>query len=310
MRKIILSFTVILFIALFGCETNMFDSFSNDSGSTSDIEEAKMALDAGNYDKAISILQDDYNPSSPDPEIASILASAYMGKAGIDLTYAIEHMGTTETDHFDAISSALSLEITDQGFPSSSIMLKYAGPAEDAGARFITASSLAELLENLNQTEEILTTLIDYYTANQLDPDDDHTIQLGMASALHFILKVGSIICQVQDCNAPVDREAYLQVFPPDDDWVTMLDEVAAYIDSHDEDLSALRADLTNVYNAVRVLIENIGNEDITREFDGFMRDLLCISEDASEGAISAAIQAYNGSNLVDFVHSKLLGYN
>ncbi len=71
-----------------------------------------MALDDGNYQEAIDILEPGYDRSNPDPAAARVLASAYMGKAGIDLTYIIENASDDHDDEsFDAIASALCLDI-------------------------------------------------------------------------------------------------------------------------------------------------------------------------------------------------------
>ena len=102
----------ILFLSLAGCDGNVFDSVSNDSSDAADIEAAQMALNDGNYQEAIDILEPGYDRANPDPEAARILASAHMGKAGIDLTNILENAPDENEDSFDVIASALSLDIS------------------------------------------------------------------------------------------------------------------------------------------------------------------------------------------------------
>ena len=56
MRNSILTFTVILLMAIMGCESNMLEPLADDSSKEANLEEAKMDLDDGNYDSAISAL--------------------------------------------------------------------------------------------------------------------------------------------------------------------------------------------------------------------------------------------------------------
>lgn len=308
-RPLILSLFLILLV--WGCESNTLSSLADDSGKQSDIEEARIALDDGNYDKVVRLLQDDYNPASPDPEVAGILASAYMGKAGLDLTYALENIGENDGGHFDTIASALSLTITDQGFPASSQLPVSRALAGESAAWFIAASSIADLLESLENAQSVLTVLIEFAEDQGLRPEDDAVVQLGMASALHFIMQTGSIVSQVMASNVPVNRIAYQEVFPEDTDWTALLEDTASYIDEHPDDLTSLKMDLVNLYDAVLTLIENIGqDEDITEEFDGFVRDLLGVSGSASEQSVAAAINAYTGQDFAEFVYNNLLEYD
>ncbi len=302
---------LIVFTLLLGCESNTLSYLADDTGKQADIEEARIALDDGNYDKAIRLVEDDYNASSPDLEVADILASAYMGKAGLDLTYVLENIGAGDGSHFDIVASALSLTVTDQGYPASAQLAQSRALSDEAGERYITASSIAGLLESLENAQSILVTLIDYAEGRGADPDTDAVVQLGMASALHFIMMSGDIVSEVMGSNVPVNRAAYQEIFPEDTDWLSLLNETASYIDANPDDLSALKSDLANVYDAVQALIENIGlDEDITGELDGFIRDLLGVPESAPDQTVVNAINAYTGADFAEFVYTELLSYD
>jgi len=300
----------VILLALYGCDSNLLESLADDSSEAANIEAAQIALNDGDYDEVISLIGDDYDPSEPDSQVARLLASAYMGKAGIDLTYLIENADSTDDDSFDAIAAALSVEVTSQMQPSSFIE---AAPeaAASTDPKYIAITSIENLLENLVIAQDILETLVDYYTDGNLSPQDDDVVQLGIASALHFIMKIGYCAGEVVVSNAPVNKYAYQELFPQDDEWPALLNDLAAYIDSDQEIIDSLVADLRNVSSALRVLIATIGgDEDLSDEFNDFLRELLGLDDSADEDAISAAINGYSGSMISDFISNQLLGYN
>jgi len=307
MRNVLLTFTVILLMAIMGCESNMLKPLADDSSKEANLEEAKMALDNGNYDSAISALSS-YKGSS-DPEVAGILSSAYMGKAGLDLTYMLEHVDSNNTDNFDVIASAFSLKTTDQLNASSSVLYK---AGSDGTPRYITTGSVVTLLTNLSLAQKYLTTSL---AANP--GDDDLTVQLGIASALHFIIDIGYIIAEVKDCNIPINQAAYQAVFPQKPDLSTLGNQVNAYLNTNatelqtfNGDIAGLQTDLWNVYLTVEVFINNIGSdESITSDFNKFVTDLLGLPEGSSKAVIMDTIDKYDGDKLVSFINSKLLGY-
>jgi hypothetical protein len=310
MKKLRYVLIFIILLAFCGCDSNLLDSLADDSSEAATIEAAQIALNDGNYDEVISLIGDDYDPSAPDSQVARILASAYMGKAGIDLTYLIENADSTDGDSFDAIAAALSIEATSQAQASSFVQ---ASPEALASTdpTYITFTSIEDLLANLETAQDILETLVDYYTDGNLTPQNDDVVQLGMASALHFIMKIGHCAGEVVVSNVPINKYAYRELFPLDDDWVSLLDDLAAYVDSDQEIITSLIADLRNVSSAVSVLIATIGgDEDITDEFNDFLRELLGLDEGADETALSAAIAGYSGSSISDFISNSLLAYN
>lgn len=311
MKKLYRAYILIAFLVLCGCDTNMLDSLGDDSSDPADIEEARIALDDGDYDRVISLLADDYDASSPDPEAALLMASAYMGKAGVDLTYVIENVDTDAESSFDIIASALNLEITSDLYPDSAL----AAPSAEAGfneeARFITLETIQDLLVSLEEAQAILENLIASQTEQGVDPDEDQSVQLGMASALHFILQIGLCVGEVTGTNIPINSLAYKEVFPEGVNVDSLLSDLALYLDTHEAILTSLRSDLIDVYSAVLTLIETIGaDEDITEEFDAFMRELLVLGTGADDEDIILAIENFSGSTLSTFISNELLGFN
>jgi hypothetical protein len=308
MRRKTYLFIIPILFAIYGCDSNMLESVADDSSDAAYIEEATIALNDGNYDEAISLLEGKFDPASPDTEVGRILASAYMGKAGIDLTYIIENSDSGGNDSFDSIASALSLQLTSQAQAASFVQAKAESSTDP---KFIVSSSLATLMSNLEDAQEVLLALVDYYTGNNLTAQDDDVVQLGMASALHFIMKIGYCAGDFRNYNAPVNKYAYQEVFPQDEDWPTLLNNLAAYIDSHSEIVLSLQEDLANVYEAVLVLITNNGtDDDVADEFNDFMRELLGLSDSAGQAEILSAIDTFDGSMLADYIANELLEYN
>jgi DNA-binding transcriptional regulator YiaG len=304
-------FVLIVFSLLAGCESNMLGTLADDSGKQADIQEARMAVDDANYDKAISLLLDYYDPTSPDPEVAGILSSAYMGKAGLDLSYVFQNIGAAGYRPGEVFASALSLKIIGQADPASSQLAGTKSLSDNTAAWFISASSIEGLLESLENAQSVLASYIEVTKDQGSSWEDDAAVKLGIASALHFIMKTGYIVSQVTHHNIPLNRNAYLEVFPEDTDWMSLLDDTSSYIDEHPDDLTYLKTDLTQVFDAVVTLTELIGVDDgITGELDGFTIDLLGIPESADGATVRSVINAYTGEDFTKFVHNILLAYD
>ncbi len=309
MRNSILTFTVILLMAIMGCESNMLEPLADDSSKEASLEEAKMDLDDGNYDSAISALSS-YRGSS-DPEVAGILSSAYMGKAGLDLTYMLEHIDSENSDNFDVIASAFSLKTTEQLNASSSVLYK---AGSDTTPRFITTGSVVTLLTNLSLAQKYLTTSLAANPGNK-NITDDLTVQLGIASALHFIIDIGYIIADVKGLQHPHKPGSLPGSLPPKPNVTTLGNQVDGYLSTHaaelqafNGDIAGLRNDLWNVYLTVEVFITNLGSdEDITRDFNEFITDLLGLPTESSKAVIKDAVDFYDGSDIVNFINNKLL---
>jgi hypothetical protein len=82
----------------------------------------------------------------------------------------------------------------------------------------------------------------------------------------------------------------------------------SAELGTFNGDIAGLRNDLWNIYLTAEVFVENLGSdEDITREFNEFIADLLGIPEGSPENVIEAAVNSYDGEDLVGFINGKLL---
>ncbi len=294
MNKLMYFLWVIISLSLWSCNSNALKSLSDDSGSAAQLEDARMALNDGDYQGAIDILEPGYDQSNPDPEAARILASAYMGKAGFDLTYILENSGNTENRSFDVIASALSLDITDNPVRPSSEQA--AVEAAETTARYLSYTSANTFLGYLENARNYLTDLVGVYG------NDDDKVQLGMVSAVHFILKVGLEAADLMDTNIPINKTAYREVFPEhgDADWNTLLTSLAANIHDDAALVQSLRDDITAVDNAVTILIARMGSdEEVAERFNEFLTDLLGAGE----------IDTFDGQEVANYIGAKLLEY-
>jgi hypothetical protein len=90
-------FWVGLFAAMLGAcgDQNLFDGMADDNTTTAEVESAKIAIDNGDFDAAIAILQGlcGTNSSAPtcDGETAILLASAFAGRAGVNVFDLVEN---------------------------------------------------------------------------------------------------------------------------------------------------------------------------------------------------------------------------
>lgn len=295
MRRLFCLAALVLLLS-FGCKSNVFESLSDDSSSEADIERAQMALNDGDYQEAIDILEPGYDASNPDAEAARILASAYMGKAGIDLTYILQNSDSSEGQSFDVITSALSLDITEDKDRTSSEEVQ--AKSASGTPKYIDYDSIDEFLDYLESSQTYLAGIVTAFG------NDDDKVQLGMVSAVHFILKTGLTVADLNglaaDYNVPINKEAYREVFPVGAGWQALLTSLAGDIDGDAALVASLQADIRYVSNGVTVLLGRTGDdEDLADEFNDFLTELLGGGD----------IDDFSGTEVAAYIQAHLLGY-
>ena len=213
------AFTTILALLLLlsGCSNDSaFEGISDDSGRKAVIEEAAIALDDLDYTSAINLLTEIYTTTSPDPRVSRLLSSAYMGKAGVDFVNLIFFAGLEERENFDMVAEILDLypapELEDDDEKSkcdteSRTVLVFVDKYDRnydvyKDALFIDGYCAGELIENLESAQYILDILI---RANRHSDDDE--IQLGVASAAHFILFTGNRVADAMNYTLTQDPD-------------------------------------------------------------------------------------------------------
>lgn len=205
-----------LLLLLSGCSNDSaFEGISDDSSSKAVIEEAAIALDDLDYTSAINLLTEIYTTTSPDPRVSRLLSSAYMGKAGVDFVSLIDFAGLEERENFDMVAEILDLypapeledDDTSKCDAESRTVLVFVDEYDRnydqyKDALFIDGYCAGDLIEDLEAAQYVLDILI---RANRHSDDDE--IQLGVASAAHFILFTGNRVADAMNYTLTQDPE-------------------------------------------------------------------------------------------------------
>jgi len=173
---------VVILLLLSACsQDSLFEGISEDSSRDSKIEQARIDLDNSNYDQVISDLSAIYTTSALDPEVSQLLASAYMGEVSIDLTLFIANSTSSGLEPFDIAASMI--QPPNENIQNGS---RFIGHDDDGQT---DALIVLDLLDYITKAKETLTILEKKGLST-----DDHRIQLGIASAVHFILNTGNTV--------------------------------------------------------------------------------------------------------------------
>jgi hypothetical protein len=186
MRNLIV--TAMICLTLVACsDDSLFEGFSEDTSYDSDTENASIALDDRDYEQVIFLLEDGYNAVSPDPARSRLLASAYMGLAQVDpVRFIVSPEGSKTT--FDQVASLINTDLMDPEKVST-----YDRPEDTTtpenykGSLYIDGVELApDTISDALKAKGYLEDLVETGKATS-----DDRIQLGFASAAHFVLYLG-----------------------------------------------------------------------------------------------------------------------
>ena len=164
---------IVIWSLLTACSNDsIFQGISQNSSYDAKISDAEIAIDNSDYDDAIMELSVMYNTTtSPDPTVGPLLASAFMGRAGVDLTNFIASFTSSGLDPLDYIAYMIS--------PSNVTINK--------NGRYLDGTAVSGYLGDLSAAKSTLQALVTNGNATNNDE-----IQLGMASAVHFIMNMGN----------------------------------------------------------------------------------------------------------------------
>ncbi|WP_300669756.1 hypothetical protein [Desulfoluna sp.] len=231
----------------------------DDDSFDSELEEAKIAIDGNQFDKAISIL-------TGMPQVAEVLetlGSAYVGKAGLntfDILSALETGGPETVD----------------------IIGKMLGEGEQG------LLSCLEIIDRLSYMDQGKTALTQSVGGRALS--DDGTIKLGIYGLTDFVLVLGEVLCQnYGDAVSPVRivglTEAWVKTLKarPGVDFSTInvtqaeLDQMGQDVWYVQQSVSILGVgnDLAEEFQAIQKLIDPNGDGIIVyAEFVAFLNGL------------------------------------
>ena len=136
-----ISLGIVFLMLLSACsQDSIFEGISSDSGRDSKLYQAQVDLDNSDFDQVISDLSAMYTTASIDAKVSKLLASAYMGKAGVDVSTFLALSTSSGLNPYDSMGFVID---------SDSVVA-------DEDARFIKADSISDGLKNIGEAEYIL----------------------------------------------------------------------------------------------------------------------------------------------------------
>jgi hypothetical protein len=275
MKKIIIISSLVL--TFFGCSSDsVFEGLSDDSSFEATLEEAAMALDDENYDDVVNLLTEYYTTTALNPDVARLLVSGYMGKAGIDVISFITYSADIEADSFDSVGASLSLSPRPPNAECNAFDRTVLGISGDAV--YIYGNCIGELIEYMDNAKEII---YDLQGAGMESTED--LVQLGITSAAHYVFIVGNetknaLSTPFDPVNlVPVTKEAY-RLFKSSGsyDWDVVNAAYFAEADDDGDGLTRYQKDLVNVNDAILAINQAISEPNVIRdELDEFLREVL-----------------------------------
>jgi hypothetical protein len=265
--KVYLWGTVIMLFLSACSQDSIFQGISQDSSRDAKIEQAKIDLDNSNYDQVISDLSSVYTTNAVDPTVGQLMASAYMGKAGIDLTLFI---ATSSSSGFISISTSTGLNPIDV----MSSMISLSNVKITDNEKYITSTLMPNILSYLTSAKRPLQIMTEQGTATS-----DDIIQLGFASAADFIMFMGNA---TKLESMPINKAAYK---------ATALAGVGANnfaVTATTSGIPSYQEDLINIYNAVQAFKTAFPKPKETNQMKDSLNDFL-------EDVLSAALGTTSG---------------
>jgi len=250
---------LILTALLAGCEnSNIFSDLADKSSLEARTEAALMALDDGDYQTAISILEDLVAEFPNDPLLWQYLSNAHSGSAGLDTLNLLQVLDDLETMDESGSIDMIGLVLGD-----------------NSGE--LTAAEIADKLLDIDTAIDSLD--------NIANPDDDQTILRGLLGVTRIGITMAQIVSQDtgQDpIELTEDGISGLYGGTPD-----FSQEVTWAIET------ALSDDLAAIGAAVVILDQLSDTNDLSDDFDLFEAD---IDQDNDDNIDAGDLQNYVGA--------------
>lgn len=235
----------VIFRFIVGCDGNVMEGIGDDNSYEARIEDARIALDAVNYTKAVTILSALRADYPDDPTVLQYLSSAYAGLAGLDtfdLLETIDLLSDLGQEH-DGDIDTIGLVVGDAN-------------------GVVTTTQIDADINNLNSAIESLEAIS--------NPTNDHLIQLGLLSLTRASLTIADVIAaDTGNDEVTLTEEGIAGAYPTDSPDFTE--------EATTERLDDLAEDIARIGTAVVTLdsITTTGSEnDLSESFDGFQQDI------------------------------------
>ena len=237
---------------LVSCDNSVLEGMADDSSFEAKLEAARIALDKGEYARAVELLEALYSENPGNAVIQQYLSSAYAGLAGLDT--------------FNLLTT---IEALDDNNNSGSIDMMGLILGDSTGT--LTSAQLQEKLANIVSAMDALEGIS--------DRNDDQNIQLGLLAVAHVSLTMGNIVLEDQgDASVTLTEEAlgaqYTDSQPAD----------FSDVSTETQNTSGLTEDLAYIADAVSTLdaISDAQN-DLSEDFSQFRNDI----DSNSDGSVS-----------------------
>ncbi|MEC9492916.1 hypothetical protein [Flexistipes sp.] len=276
MKKIFYLILLLSIFVFYGCgDNNLFEGSADKDSSEAQKVELKNDLDDGNYDSVINELE---NQDNLDEEERILLASAYLGKAGVDFINALEISEQSNVSSFDTMSAILSYPTLD----NDSIDTK--------------ENLINKALTTLDPDYES-TSLADYKTKtlygatperklSATNPSEDEDLLKGIAAAMDTLVIIGDILYNVTDEPVKLSKNYINDLFPQYESALTSYNIPDATMTRLNKNLSALN---TAVY-----ILAGENFDSIRADFEDFKNDLGYSDNQVTESEIENYILSLN----------------
>jgi len=254
MRKILMILSLMLLIALFtvGCDDSILEGLADDDSFQAKLEEARIALDKGEYARAVELLKalDSSNPGNAT--VQQYLSNAYAGLAGLDT--------------FNLLTT---IEALDKSNNSGSIDMMGLILGDSDGV--LTEAQLRAKLQSIENAMNALEGIS--------NPNNDHKVQLGLLAVAHISLTLGNIVLEDQGGTTVTLTEEGLN-----NQYNSSQPAEFSDVSTETQNTVALTEDLGYVADAVTALesISGTGN-DLSQDFLQFQNDI----DNNGDGSVS-----------------------
>ncbi|WP_273266786.1 hypothetical protein [Flexistipes sinusarabici] len=256
MKKIFYLILLLSIFVFYGCgDNNLFEGSADKNSSEAQKVELKNDLDDGNYDSVINELE---NQDNLDQEERILLASAYLGKAGVDFINALEISEQSNISSFDTMSEILNSPTLDNNsIKTKNNLINKALTTLDPNYESATLASY--------ETKTLYSTTPER-KLNVTNPSEDEDLLKGIAATMDTLVIIGDILYNVTGEPVKLTKNYINGLFPQYESDLTSYN-------IPDTTLTRINKNLAALNTAIYILAgENFDN--IRADFEDFKNKL------------------------------------
>jgi len=260
---VILGVGFLVVALLMGCgeDNSILEGLADDGSRKAQLEESRIAMDKGDYSRALEVLLTLRDKYPGDQTVLQYLSNAYAGLAGLDMLNVLSAI-----DDLDEAGNSGSIDMIGLVLGDSNGLL--------------TEDELDQKLEDLTNALEALNSIQGKNT--------DQLAQGGILAVAHVALTLGEIILQDQNLSALTlteegigDQFSGSADFDENDITEDQLDDLEQDVEMIEEAISAIDSissagnDLSEDFNQFETEIDQNDDNDISvTELEGYINSL------------------------------------